>query len=116
MRSRSSLIAVFLLGFLGITLFWGCAVSPHGGVVPIWADTMNQHKVTGGDGSSFRQAVVLKNGSLISAEGYEIQWFVEHAFKNKPASARVWEEARLYDVVKLENGSRIYFDLTELKQ
>jgi hypothetical protein len=98
-------------------LMAACKPSPHGGYVPIWQDTANRHRVSGGDGSSLERAVFFSNGSLGAAEGYEIGWLGAHEINEKYTRERIYAGGRTYDVLRLnaEPKRAIYFDVTELR-
>lgn len=103
----------------------GCALSPHGGLVPIWTDTTGQVKVGGGDGSSFAKAKTLRNGGLHYAKHYEISWLFKSgvedvSFDNySERTERIAHEGKQYDVIRVNVGQsnerRIYFDLSGLR-
>lgn len=103
----------------------GCALSPHGGLVPIWTDTTGQVNVGGGDGSSFAQAKTLRNGGLHYAKHYEISWLLKSgvedvSFNNYgERTERMAHKGKQYDVIRVNVGQsnerRTYFDLSGLR-
>jgi hypothetical protein len=115
---RTILTALLVLFSLG-----GCRLSPHGGPAFIWSNWDRRHipRVSGGDGSSYRKAAVIKHSpTRVYTSGLQENWLQERKIRLKEGtglsreSGRVGE--RVYDIVTVTTASgetkTFYFDVT----
>jgi hypothetical protein len=72
---------------------------------------------TGGDGSSFAKAIVIKGATEANGENAEFRWLAEHypGYQNK-GKAMQEQGGKKFDVIIIEVGKKkktVYFDISE---
>jgi hypothetical protein len=109
MKRNFTLLSVFCFS----ALLESCALSPHGGIAPIWSVNPRTHKIKGGNAISFEDAVVFTGGTVDTVRGREINWLGGKGINDEFTVERLWRAGRLYDILTT-SSSKYYFDLTQL--